>query len=115
MNLINTEDVASMILFDLRASEGELQYLAIALNQVLTKLPDKELHALFTNHDPDIAPDETREFIEDMHQYLVSMLGEHSYPEYLVPALKSQNNEASDFNFSDIKRPSEPSRQKVYS
>ena len=115
MNLINTEDVASVILFDLRASEGELQYLAIALNQVLTKLPDEELHAVFTNHDSEIAPDETREFIEDMHQYLVGMLREHSYPEYLVPALKSKNNGVSDFNLSDIQRPSEPSRQKVYS
>lgn len=112
MNLLNTEDVASVILFDLRASEGELQYLAIALNQMLTKFQDEELHALFSNHDPEIAPDETREFIEDMHQYLVSMLREHSYSEYLVPVPASKN-EAQDFNLKSIGTSSEQSLQKT--
>lgn len=112
MNLLNTEDVASVILFDLRASEGELQYLAIALNQVLTKFQDEELHTLFSNHDPEIAPDETREFIEDMHQYLVSMLREHSYPEYLAPHLKGKN-EAQEFNHTSVERSLERPMQKM--
>ena len=104
MNLLNTEDVASVILFDLRASEGELQYLAIALNRVL-RLQDEELDALFTDNDPAIPPSETREFIEDMYQYLVRMLREHGYPEYLPTALKAKSAEA-EFNYTSVESPS---------
>ena len=104
MNLLNTEDVASVILFDLRASESELEYLAIALNRVL-KLQDDRLHALFTDNDPAIPSHETREFIEDMYQYLVRTLREHSYPEYLPTALKAKDDESED-NYANIERTS---------
>ncbi|MGB0389403.1 MAG: hypothetical protein ACPGWR_31655 [Ardenticatenaceae bacterium] len=104
MNLLNSEDVASVILFDLRASEGELQYISTALNRVL-QLQDERLHALFTDNDPGIPPSETREFIEDMYQYLVRMLREHSYPEYLPTALKVKSEEA-EFNYASIERAS---------
>ena len=104
MNLLNTEDVASVILFDLRASQGELQYMAIALNRVL-ELQDEELGCLFTDNDPAIPASETREFIEDMYQYLVRMLREHGYPEYLPTALKAKSTEA-ELNYTSLENAS---------
>ncbi len=90
MNLLQTEEVASVTLFDLRASEGEVQYLALALEHLLGNLDDAELHALFTENEPEIAPRETREFAEDTLQELIGMLRDHSHPEYLPARLKER-------------------------
>lgn len=98
MNLINTQDVASVILFDLRASEGELQYFAIALDHILGKLEDEELHALFADNDPTYAAAETREFLADMFQYLKGILREHCYSDYLMTRLKDTRSD-HEFNY----------------
>ncbi|MFQ5341706.1 MAG: hypothetical protein ACE5F6_09200 [Anaerolineae bacterium] len=93
MELLRSEDVASVILFDIRLSEGELETFATALAYMLDALDDTHLHALF-NHDgvtDSETPLETRQFLETTLEELMSLIQEHCYVEYLPPRFRQRS------------------------
>ncbi len=92
MELLKTKDAATVILFDLRLSEGELQYFAIALDYLLKNLDDKQLHALFTEpqYQQQIDPSETRGFAEETVRELVTMIRKHCEPRLLPSRFRGQ-------------------------
>lgn len=83
MDLLQTEEVASTVLFHLRLSDSELQYLAIALEYVLMHLDEKQLHQEFDEGDEQVQPSDTREFLEDRWQELVCLIQEYGDPALL--------------------------------
>jgi len=85
MDLLHTEDVASVVLFDLRLSEGELQTFADALNYVLETLDVTQIHAVFTDdksHDLE-TPEDTREFVQDRFYELMGLIKKYCRAEFL--------------------------------
>lgn len=93
MELRETEDAASVILFDIRLSEGELETFATALAYMLDTLDDTHLHAVF-NQDGETqweTPSETREFLEATLQEAMNLIQEHCYTEYLPPRLRKRS------------------------
>ena len=85
MDLLRAEDVATVVLFDLRLSEGELEYLAIAAKYLLDNLTDQQLHAVL-NDDPSKRkgnPAVTREFLEGRYDEIVALLQEYCRPQFL--------------------------------
>ena len=85
MELLKTEDVATVILFDLRLSEGEIQYLATAVNFVLKNLNDEQLHVAFNEEERRAleTPSETRKFLESTFHELIELLQDHCRTEFL--------------------------------
>jgi hypothetical protein len=77
MDLLQTEEVATVVLFDLRLSEGDLQYFALAVEYALTHLDDSQLQRYFDAGVEDVPPSETREILEDRLQQLMSLIQEH--------------------------------------
>lgn len=94
MELLKTEDVATVILFDLRISEGELQQFAIALDFLLKNLDDAELHALMTDpkHRQVTGALETREFVEETVRELVAMIRKYCRPNLLPARFREQDS-----------------------
>ena len=91
MDLLRTEDVASVILFDLRLSEGEIQTFATALAYLLETLDDEQLHAVFNEGEEGLeTPSETRQFLEMTLEELVTLLQAHCHAEYLPPRFRAQ-------------------------
>lgn len=90
MELLRTEDVASVILFDLRLSEGEIQTLATALAYLFETLDDAHLHAVFNEGgERDLeTPFETRQFLEMILQELTDLIQTHCHAEYLPPRFR---------------------------
>jgi hypothetical protein len=93
MDIIGTSDAASVILFDIRVSEGEMQYLLIALEHLLRTLSDEELHALFTGGHPDVQPEETREFVDDRAHELREAILTYCDPQYLPAYFKGMDSD----------------------
>ena len=76
MNLLKTEDVSSVILFDLCISEGELQFLADSLGYLLKTLDINSLHKVFTDESERTleTPLETKDFAEEMFKELMDLI-----------------------------------------
>jgi len=92
MELLRSEDVASVILFDLRLSEGEIQTFATALAYLLENLDNEQLHAVFNEGEGDLeTPSETRQFLEMTLQQLVDLIQEHCHVEYLPLRFRAQS------------------------
>jgi len=68
MELLHTTSVSDIRLFELRISEGELQNMIAALDYILKKLDESQIHAVFTpeGYEGLETPAETREFLEEM-------------------------------------------------
>lgn len=93
MELLKTVDAASVMLFDTRLSEGEIQTFATALAYMLDTLDNAHLHAVFNEDvEPELeTPAETRQFLETTLQELVSLLQEHCSDEYLPQRFRKQS------------------------
>lgn len=83
MDLLHTEDEGSVIVFDLRLSEAELQYLAIAVEYILKTLDDTQLNAEFVDDGQPETPTEAREFLTETWHELVALLQTYCHPDFL--------------------------------
>jgi hypothetical protein len=79
MELLHSQDVASVVLFDLRLSEGEVQTVADALKYVLETLDVAQIQTVFTDEKSrDLErPEDTREFVQDMFVELMDLIRMH--------------------------------------
>lgn len=89
MEVLSTQDAASVILFDLQLSESELQYITIALEYMLQKLNAEELREVFDEGDTNIDPIKTREFLEGMLESSKLAVRTYCRPEYLPARFKA--------------------------
>ncbi len=85
MKLLKTENVSSVILFDLQLSEGELQYIGLAMNYVLRHLSKTELHAAFNDERGKTLQTEqqTHEFLEMEYEHIMNLIKRFCRPEFL--------------------------------
>ncbi len=79
MEILATEDVASVTLFTLKISESEMQAYESCISYVLDHLTSKEIAAL-TGH--------TRDELEDVHQELLAAILAHCPKQFLPERYK---------------------------
>jgi hypothetical protein len=103
MDLLNVEDVASVMLFDIRISEGELQILADALAYLLESLNKEQLHNVFVDMEEigdrfrDLppenqpTPDKTEEFVQGVYEELMMLIVDNCRQEFLPNRFKLWN------------------------
>jgi hypothetical protein len=91
MDLVNIQDVASVMVFTLQISEGELQVLADTLSYLLNNLDDVQLYGVFGDHRNNSdgqnlfqEPVEAREFVEDTFRELMIFIQENCLHEFLL-------------------------------
>ena len=86
MDLLKSEDVSSVMVFDIRISESELELLSDALSFLLRTLDDKELNNVVTGEEGGTLmrnlPD-TRAFIEDRLGEMMTILVDNCRKEFL--------------------------------
>lgn len=94
MDLLNVEDVVTVTLFDLRLSESELQYMAMALEYAL-KLDDNSIQEVFgeDKYRLIIHPAETRAFAEETYKELMRLIKAHCRPELLPEEFRNWDDE----------------------
>ena len=85
MDLLSTEEVVGVVLFDLRVSEAELECFADALSFILKNLNDEELNRVFSDEKTRsyATPQETRSFAEDRYKELMSLIKMYCRDEFL--------------------------------
>lgn len=83
MEVIRTEDASSVIVFDLRMSEGELEYIATALEYVLKHLSQEDLHRLFDEESAIVKVSDAQEFLEIMVEQATTAIRQYCIPKYL--------------------------------
>ena len=97
MDLLRTEDVVSVTLFDIRLSESELEYLATCAWHALSTMNDEQLHHVI--NDPERAelatPVETREFLESTYRELMNLIKENCRPEFLPKRFREWRTHSS--------------------
>ncbi len=90
MDLLKTEDVATVTLFSIRLSESELQIIADSLNYILITLNDEDLQNVFTDeHDRTFeTPLITRRFVQDRYEELMELIKNYGNEKYLPVRFK---------------------------
>jgi hypothetical protein len=85
MDLLKAEDVSSIKIFDIRVSESEIQLLSDALAYLLRNLDDKQINRVFTEEGGTLMENiaETRNFVEDRYNELMSIIISHCRDEFL--------------------------------
>ena len=79
MEILSTEDVASVTLFTLKISESEIQAYEACISYVLDRLTPDEIEAL-TGH--------TRDELKDVHHELLSAILAHCPKQFLPERYK---------------------------
>jgi hypothetical protein len=90
MELLNKQQVASVVLFDLRFSEGEIQYLADSIRYLLENLSDEEMHSVFNDEAGKSleSSKESRLFAEGLYEDLMDLIKAYCKEEYLEKRFK---------------------------
>jgi hypothetical protein len=90
MDLLNIQDMASIVVFTLQISEGELQVIADTLSYLLSNLDNVQLYNVFGDHGGNSdsqnlfqEPIEAREFVEDIFKELMTFIQENCSHEFL--------------------------------
>jgi len=99
MDLLKTEDVASVTLFEIRLSESELQLLSDALSYLLKTLDDKQLNDVFMGEEEGSLMTnftETRMFVEDRYIEMMSIIKNNCREEFLPKRFKNWKDPNDD-------------------
>lgn len=92
MEVIDTEDASSVILFDLRMSESELEYIATALEYVLKHLSQEDLHRLFDEGSAAVEVSDAQEFLEIMLEHATTAIRQYCIPKYLPKRFRTSDD-----------------------
>lgn len=91
MDFLGSKEIATVTLFDVRISEGEMQFLADTLNYILQGKTDEELFEIYKLNEVSLmeSPEETREFIEDRYNEFMKLIKMHCRTDILPERVKS--------------------------
>lgn len=103
MELLRTEDVASVVLFDLRLSESALETFSIALEYLLQTMNAVELHRLFNDEDRrDLeTPEQTWEHVSQLQEQLATLVATYCRPEFLPQQFRKWRPDAAPEESND--------------
>jgi len=90
MDLLEANEVATVVLFDIRLSESEVEGLADSLRYVLENLTEEQVSSVFVDEDKRSlgTPAETRSFAERMYKELMDFIKGYCREEFLQSRFK---------------------------
>jgi hypothetical protein len=98
MRILRTEEIASMVLFEVRLSDSELQTLADAMGYVLHHLNKAEIHKNLLDEDEQgmETPEQTYEFMQARYVELMNAIRAHGDSELLPKRFREWNVRPQD-------------------